>query len=229
MSVQAFIRYMISSNIGEVVSIFLTAALGLPEGLIPVQLLWVNLVTDGPPATALGFNPPDVDIMEASDRLRGHNLARADCCAADAQHVMSSETCTMCWLCCYRPAGMIKASTHHVVDGRKHVGLSMVTEVLVLMHWYSWPQKPPRRSDEPLITAWIFFRWMLVGCYVGFATVGIFVAWYLYPSVLGLDLSADGHTPVTYSQLSNWEECPTWTGFQVRNDTSGSGKQGAVC
>ena len=77
-------------------------------------------------------------------------------------------------------------------------------------------QKPPRRSDEPLITAWIFFRWMLVGCYVGVATVGIFVAWYLYPSVLGLDLSHDGHTPVTYSQLSNWEECPTWTGFQVR-------------
>ena len=47
-----------------------------------LQLLWVNLVTDGPPATALGFNPPDVDIM----------------------------------------------------------------------------QKPPRRSDEELVTAWLFFR-----------------------------------------------------------------------
>jgi len=139
-NMKAFIRYLISSNIGEVASIFFTAALGIPEGLIPVQLLWVNLVTDGPPATALGFNPPDRDAM----------------------------------------------------------------------------RKPPRRKNDMLISGWVFFRYMVVGIYVGFATVGIFVYYYCFDSD-----NPDNHSLISMDQLMHWGQCQSgeglFKGFAVKD------------
>eukprot|EP00985_Skeletonema_marinoi_P031295 scaffold37542_cov146-Skeletonema_marinoi.AAC.2 len=117
-NMQAFICFLISCNIGEIAAILFAAVCGFPEPLSAMHLLWVNLVTDGPPATALGFNPPSPDVMT----------------------------------------------------------------------------QKPRPSDEPIMTNWMLFRYLVTGLYVGFATVGSFVGHYLSQGV-------------TLRQLSSWGKC----------------------
>ena len=75
--------------------------------------------------------------------------------------------------------------------------------------------KPPRSPTEGLVSPWTFVRWMVVGFYVGFATVAAFAFWYMFDNVLGVDLSQDGHSTVTWYQLTHYTQCSQWKGFQV--------------
>ena len=62
-NIQKFMQYLLSCNTSEILVMFLAAAIGWPVPLTAIQILWINLVTDGLPALALGMEPPDRNIM----------------------------------------------------------------------------------------------------------------------------------------------------------------------
>ena len=63
-NIRKAVHFLLSSNIGEIITIFAAMLLGWAAPLLPIQLLWVNLVTDSLPAIALGLDPAEKDIME---------------------------------------------------------------------------------------------------------------------------------------------------------------------
>ena len=73
-NIRKFIRYLLSCNIGEVVTMFFGMLMGMPVVLLPIQILMVNLVTDGIPAIALSFDPPQDDVMKERPRGRGDSV-----------------------------------------------------------------------------------------------------------------------------------------------------------
>lgn len=80
-NIRKFIRYLLGCNIGEVLVMFAASLFGMPLPMLPIQILWINLVTDGLPAMALGLEPPEPGIMTRKPRPRdesvfAHNLGK---------------------------------------------------------------------------------------------------------------------------------------------------------
>jgi len=67
-NIKKFIHYLLSCNAGEILVMFVSSLIGFPIPLLPIQILWVNLITDGFPALALGVDPVDKNIMARKPR-----------------------------------------------------------------------------------------------------------------------------------------------------------------
>lgn len=67
-NIRKFVRYLLASNVGEILVMLFAMLLALPLPLVPIQILWVNLVTDGLPAMALGMDQPEGDLMRRKPR-----------------------------------------------------------------------------------------------------------------------------------------------------------------
>jgi Ca2+-transporting ATPase len=73
-NIRKFIRYLLASNVGEMMTMMLAMLMGMPLPLVPIQILWVNLVTDGLPAMALGVDQPEEDLMHRAPRQPRENV-----------------------------------------------------------------------------------------------------------------------------------------------------------
>ena len=73
-SIKQFVQYTLSSNLGEILVIFMAILIGWPLPLIAIQILWINLLTDGLPGLALGLDPHSKDIMKKPPRKREEKI-----------------------------------------------------------------------------------------------------------------------------------------------------------
>ena len=73
-NISKFVRYLLATNFGEVFTIFLASIVGFPLPLVAVQILWINLLTDGLPALSLAFEPRERNIMKVPPNKRKANI-----------------------------------------------------------------------------------------------------------------------------------------------------------
>ncbi len=73
-NIRKFIRYLLSCNLGEMIIMGASALCGMPLPLVPIQILWLNLVTDGLPALALGADKGEEGIMNSQPRKEGESI-----------------------------------------------------------------------------------------------------------------------------------------------------------
>ena len=121
-NIRNFLRYLLSSNIGEVVTMFFGVLLARPLGLraesagglalplLATQLLWINLLSDGAPALALGVDPPDETLMDRPPRPRGERVVTGGMWAGILLVGIATAASTLLALDLALPGGLIEGA-----------------------------------------------------------------------------------------------------------------------
>jgi len=73
-NIKKSIHYLLSCNVGEIIALFVALVIGMPTPLLPIHILWVNLITDSFPALALGVDPPEPGIMDRKPRASDESI-----------------------------------------------------------------------------------------------------------------------------------------------------------
>lgn len=149
-NIRKFVRYMLTTNLAEIVTMLLAAISALPTPLLPVQILWINLVTDGLPAVTLGYEPAEGNVMIRKPRPTDENILGRGLW----QHVLwvgiSMSCLTIILMIFFMKSGFDTASLRTAVFSA--LTFAQMGHVLAI-----------RQESRPLWRSGFFSNWRLMG------------------------------------------------------------------
>ncbi|HMI49075.1 MAG TPA: cation-transporting P-type ATPase, partial [Gemmatimonadaceae bacterium] len=199
-NIRTFLRYLLSSNIGEVLTMFfgvlLATRIGLPAEngvivlpLLATQLLWINLVTDGAPALALGVDPPEDDLMRQPPRPNGEPVITGEMWRGIFFNGAVMAIATLLVLDASLPGGFIAG------DGNLRYAQTMAFTCLTLAQFFNVFNS---RSDRRSAFADIFSNHWVWGA------LGLSMVLQLIVTYVPAMQQAFGTTPLS---LTDWVKC----------------------
>jgi P-type Ca2+ transporter type 2C len=182
-NIRKFVRYLLASNVGEILVMLFAMILALPMPLVPIQILWVNLVTDGLPAIALGMDKAEDEVMKQKPRHPNEGIfARGLGTKIITRGILIGSVTIIAFMLMYQgdPDNLIYAQTTafttlvmaqliHVFDCRSEksvfarnplgniwlIGAVFISMILLLAVIYITPLQPIFHTTDILLRDWL--------------------------------------------------------------------------
>ena len=180
-NIQKYLLYLLSSNSGELMTMFagvmlatwlglISADLGLFLPLLAAQLLWINLVTDGPPALALGVDPKDPDVMNRTPRKQGSGILLNEDWVRLACVGLLMMIGTVAVLDAYYPGGMFTLFATGTVPNALDEAYARTMAFTTLMMFQLFNVYNCRSHRRSAFNGFLENKWLLVAVAVALGT-----------------------------------------------------------